>query len=521
MATQDSDLERPAVLGAPFIAHHPMWRRMLYVAIGIFLSLAAATENALLSANISSVAGEAGLTSAEASWLVIAFVSGSSFANLVVIKGRQQFGLHLMQRLMLGLDIASGLVCVVWPAYPALLVNRALNGLMVSTCVASGIYYFIQALPKSYRLSAIVLGICSVQMATPLAAMVPVDTLTALGNAGFIRLATAMSALCLLLVVAFPLPPTYTARVINPLDGLSAGLLYATILPLTAVLALGRTLWWTDTPWLGALLVMATLFGAAAIAMELCRTTPLLQVEWLSSWVVIQFVAVAVMERIVLGEQSTGVSGLFSQAGLINDQLHTFYGFVLAGMVCGAIAVAFLITPKTIPVLCIAALFLIGVAAWIDTGSNELSRPREFWFSQMLLGLGTTMFVAPALVYGISLVLKSDPSHFISTILVFSAAQSLGSVIGSAVLGSLQYYYQQYTLLSLSQQLPATADTAARLHALGRSALSSMLQTQSNTLGYLNVFGFVRDLAIAVALFMLGRILWRAWRETGQEKPTR
>lgn len=488
------------------------------MAIGLFLAVSAATENALASSNLARVAGEAGLTNAEATWLVIAFVSGSAFANLVVIKGRQQFGVGFMQRVLIGLDLVSGLVCIVWPAYPALIFNRGCNGLMVSTCVASGIYYFIQALPKSHRLSAIVIGISTVQMSTPLAAFMPVEMLTALGNAGFVRIATAISAIALLMVMLFPLPPTSTGRVINQFDGLSAGLIYATMLPLTAVLALGRTLWWTDTPWLGWLLVMAVICAAAAIAMELCRTRPLLQMEWLSSWVVIQFVSIAVLERVMLGEQTTGAVGLLSLGGLINDQLHGFYAWILLGMTAGTISVAILLTPKTIPVLCIVALVLIAIAAWIDTGANALSRPRELAFSQTLLGFGTTLFVGPALLYGIVLVLKSDLSHFVPTVLVFSAAQSLGSVIGSALLGSLQYYYQQYNLTNLSAQIPATADMAARIRALGASNLSSMLQTQSSVLGYLNVFGFVRDLAIAVALFMVARIAWTSWRATHQEK---
>ncbi|WP_342627140.1 hypothetical protein AAC691_12530 [Nguyenibacter vanlangensis] len=508
MSEVPSDLERPPLLGAPYIAHHPMARRVAYIGMGFLMPIIASTQNALLSGNLGSVAGEAGLTIAESEWLIVAFVAAAAYANLVVIKGRQQFGIMRILHWLLVANVASGLVMLLAHGFIGMVVNRVTNGLQVSTSVAAGVYYFIQALPKSRRVLAIALAIASLQLANPIAALFPVEMLTHSGNKGFACLSTTFASLQLLAVLLLPLPKTYTGPVIGAVDLLPATLLSIVSVTLVAVLTLGRTLWWTDTPWIGWLLVTMILFLAPAVAVELCRTRPLLEMGWLSTSTLVKFVVVAIMERLLLSEQDTGVIGLFTHAGLLNDQFHTLYLWVILGMVCGIATMALTLSPGTIPFQCIAALVVIAVAAALDTGSNAQSRPVDMYFSQALLGFGTTLFVGPALLYDIILVFRSDTSNFISAIYVFAISQSLGSVIGSAVLGSLQYHYQRYALTGLSNRLAGSASTSLDVLNRGASSLISNLSDQSAVLGYINVFGFVRDLAFGVAALLALSFLW-------------
>ncbi|MFC0511207.1 hypothetical protein [Asaia spathodeae] len=497
-------MERPPLLGAPYIAHHPMWRRVLYALMGIFMPIAASTQNSLFSGNLSNAAGEAGLSTAEATWLVAGFVAAAAFANLVVIKGRQQYGIMFFLTSLLGVNIATGLLLIFFPCFTTLMINRVSNGLMVSTNVAAGVYYLIQALPKSRRVEAIAIAIASLQLANPIAALVPVDLLTGSGNFGFACIATALGALQLALVLLLPLPTTNMGKVFEPMDWLSGVLLLGVSICLAAVLTLGRTMWWTDTPWIGWLLVGLVVSGACALCVEFCRTRPLLQINWLSTGTILRFGLVAIMERLLLSEQSTGVIGLFSHAGLINDQYHTLYLFVIMGMIAGITAMAFSLSPRLIPVQCIVALLAIALASWLDSGSNGLTRPSDVYVSQTLLGFGTTLFVGPALLYGIILVLRSDTSHFISTIYVFAITQSIGSATGAALLGSMQYYYQNYAMVGFSSRMADTASLSLAAAHQGLSSIAQTLSDQSAVMGYLNVFGFVSVLALcAVALIAL------------------
>lgn len=497
-------MERPPLLGAPYIAHHPMWRRGLYALMGIFMPITASTQNSLFSGNLGTAAGEAGLSTAEATWLVAGFIAAAAFANLVVIKGRQQYGIMFFLTTLLGANIATGLLLIFLPNFTTLMINRVSNGLMVSTNVAAGVYYLIQALPKSHRVAAIAIAIASLQLANPIAALIPVETLTQSGNFGFACLATGLCALQLALVLLLPLPTTNTGRVFEPMDAVSAILMLGVSVCLASVLALGRTMWWTDTPWIGWLLVGLVAFGAAALSVEFCRKRPLLQVNWLSTGTILRFAMVAIMERLLLSEQSSGVIGLFSHAGLINDQYHTLYLFVILGMVSGITVMGCTLSPRLIPIQCIVALLAIALAAWLDSGSNGLTRPSDVYLSQTLLGFGTTLFVGPALLYGIILVLRSDTSHFISTIYVFAITQSIGSATGAALLGSMQYYYQNYAMVGFASQMANTASLSLAAAHQGISSISTTLSDQSAIMGYLNVFGFVSILALcAVALIAL------------------
>lgn len=497
-------MERPPLLGAPFIAHHPMWRRVLYALMGVFMPITASTQNALFSGNLASAAGEAGLSTAEATWLVAGFIGAAAFANLVVIKGRQQYGVMFFLTTLLGINIATGVLLLCMPCFTTLMINRVSNGLMVSTNVAAGVYYLIQALPKTHRVKAIAIAIGCLQLATPLASLIPVETLTISGNFGFACLATALGALQLAFVLLLPLPATNTAKVFEPLDALSAVLLLGVSACLASVLALGRTMWWTDTPWIGWLLVGLVVFGTAAFAVEFCRKRPLLQIDWLSKGTILRFALVAIMERLLLSEQSTGVIGLFSHAGLINDQYHALYLFVIMGMVTGTTLMAVTLSPRLIPVQCVVALLAIALASWLDSGSNGLTRPSDVFVSQTLLGFGTTLFVGPALLYGIILVLKTDTSHFISTIYVFAITQSIGSAAGAALLGSIQYYYQNYAMVGFASRMADTASLSLASAQQGLSSVSRSLSDQSAVMGYLNVFGFVSVLALtAIALITL------------------
>jgi hypothetical protein len=175
-----------------------------------------------------------------------------------------------------------------------------------------------------------------------------------------------------------------------------------------------------------------------------------------------------------------------------------------------------------------AASLFIAWGAWIDTSSTNLTRPAELYFSQALIGFGTTLFIGPALLFGFIRMLKRGPAYLVSLIVVFSSSQNVGGLAGSALLGSLQTIWSKAHALALSEHLTAgDPQTAARIAAgaaaisgavvdpaaqagQGAGLLSQALTREANILAYNDVFRLVMTLALVTAGYLALRILYDA-----------
>src|SRR5262249_52411716 len=157
------------------------------------------------------------------------------------------------------------------------------------------------------------------------ARMVPLELLSMNYWAGLHWIEIGVAAISLALVTAVPLPPTDRTRVFERLDIVTMSLVFPAALLLSAVLAQGRGLWWTDTPWLGVALAASIALTAAAVVVEHRRTNPLLQVRWLGTLPLIMFATVVLLVRLALAEQTYGSIGLLTASGLTNDQLRLLF----------------------------------------------------------------------------------------------------------------------------------------------------------------------------------------------------
>src|SRR4029453_6693351 len=99
------------------------------------------------------------------------------------------------------------------------------------------------------------------------------------------------------------------AKALEPLDLLPIGLAIPAMLLLCGVLSLGRFVWWTDTPWLGWALAAAGPPFVAAVLIEHNRARPLLQTRWIGTLDIVRFIAVALLVRLALAEQTYGSTG--------------------------------------------------------------------------------------------------------------------------------------------------------------------------------------------------------------------
>ncbi|SFW29665.1 MFS transporter [Luteibacter sp. UNCMF366Tsu5.1] len=512
--------ERPSFPGSPFTPRLSLPRRLGYAAIALLVGVTATLGNALVNVNLAAIAGSAGMYVVEASWLPAIYVAFNASANLMLVKARAQFGIPRVVITVLGLYAATAALQLIFPVYLGAVAVRAASGLAAAALTTYTVYHLIEALPPAKRAGALAIGIVIPQLGTPLARMLPVELLTTHQWRGIHLIELATALFCIAATVALPLPPTERSKVFSRLDVLTMGLLLPANVMLCGFLSLGRLLWWVDATQLALLLCGAIVCYVAAYLLERHRRAPLLQMRWITTKDILRFAAVAIFVRLALAEQTYEAVGLLASGGLINDQLAGLFAWVALAMIVGIGVVLVLLSQQRLPYLVMAASLTIAVGAILDSHSNALSRPAQLYASQMLLGLGTALFMGPALLYGLMHMRSQGPNFLVSFVVLFSTTQNIGGLAGSAILGTLQTIQTRVHATSMATHLtsanPAIAaqlhegaagfagvltDPVARQLAGGR-LLGQALNTQAAAAAYDDVFALVAVFALGTALYV-------------------
>ena len=451
-----TDDERPRFPGAPFTPKHGAKRRAAYLVAGIFLGAASTFPNGLVTANTAALPGSFGVYIAQISWLPAVYVAMNASSNLTLVKARSQFGIPAVTLALSASYALAVLFQLLLPTFGGAVIGRAINGMMAGALVSLSIYYLLQAFTPKTRALALVIALGLTQVGIPLARMAPVDFLVADNARGLhlVELATALTVIAVTL--ALPLPPSELKKAFSRTDLVTIALLVPCFLLACGVLGLGRVYWWTDTPSLGWMLAAAIPLFAAAMLIELHRRDPLIKFGWFTSLDILRFAAVALFVRLALVEQTYGSVGLLSAGGLDNDQLRGLFGCVAMAMVAGIGVAILTISERRLPFQVAAAALVIAAGAFLDSHSTNLTRPSQLYLSQCLLGFGATLFIGPAMAYGFLRLSERGPAFFVTFAVLFSLSQNVGSLAGSALLGSYQIIESHDHAASLADHIVAT-----------------------------------------------------------------
>ena len=518
--------ERPALPGSPASPDHPLPRRYAYGAIGVLLGLTGGLGTALISVNTIYLQGPLGLDPSEIAWLPTAYVMTNTSMNLLLIKFRQQFGLRPFTVIFLGayalLTFAHLFVRGFWSAVAV----RAASGMAGAAVSSLALYYMMQALPAKWRLKAIVLGIAIPQCATPLARLFSPDLLEMSQWRTLYLFELGLTLLCLAGVGALRLPPSERSPAFEPLDFVTFSLFAGAVALFAAVLGEGRIVWWTDTPWVGWALAAAIPLFLAALAIEHRRARPLINTRWLGSADLLRFTIVAFMARIVLSEQNYAAVGLLNALGQTNDQMITLFAIIFVASVAGAVASAVTLDVNKLTHPVMLAIGLVAVAAYIDSQATSLTRPEQMYATQALIAFAATFFIGPSLLFGMTRALQQGAGHIISFFTLFGILNNIGTLAGSAFLGTYQTIREKAISAELvgsidptdpmvAQRLAAGGSAVARVigdprlrSAEGAALLSQATTREATVLAYDDVFRLVAALAAATTLYLLF-ILWR------------
>lgn len=522
--------ERPFMPGSPATPEHPQARRLAYLLLGLLFGLAGGFANGLLLANIQQIQGALGFTSTEGGWLMAAYSMTNVCTSLLLIKFRQQFGVTLFARITLP---AFALVCLAQlfvHSFALEIALRAIAGIVGSGLTSFSLFYVMQGMPAKARLGGMILAVGMSQLALPLARVI---SPLLLADGDILDLFTFELGLALLALAGaaiLPLPRSETVDAFEPLDLLGFTLFAGGVALLCAVLALGRTVWWS-TPWLGYAVAGGILLTAAALLVEHNRANPLLNVRWLTSSEIVRFALLAASMRLLLSEQTFGSAGLLTTVGMGNDQLVTFYAILTLCTLAGLVASLISLDPKDLLRPVVISTALIALGAWMDTDASNLTRPANLYLSQGLIAFAAIYFMGPLMMTGILRALSKGPSHIISFSAVFGISQTLGGLGGAALLGSLQVARERLHSNQLVQDIlltdPLAAGRIAALsqayggvvtdpqlrQALGQQLLAQQVTREANILAFNDVFIVIA--CLATLAFVLLFLRWLSYRIRG------
>ncbi|WP_273487896.1 MFS transporter [Roseateles chitosanitabidus] len=525
--------EKPSMPGSPSMPWHPPWRRVAYAFVAILVGITGALGNGLVTANLPVLQGQLGLTPSEGAWLSAAYVMVNVTANLLVFKCRQQFGMRWFAEIGLGVYAVLTLLHLAVGTFETTLAVRAASGLAGAACSTLCLLYMLQSMPRTHTGKMLVIGVGIGQLAAPLAWVVSPALLNQGGGSWHnLYLFEAGLALCsFAAVVMLKLPPGIQIKVFERADFLTFALVAPAVAMVCAVLVQGYLHWWFDTPWLAWLLIAALLLLVIAVFIEHHRANPLIQTRWFFNGATVRFVIGGMILRFLTAEQSVGAVSFLRAQGMGPDQLQPLFAVVLVGMIVGMLACSLTFTPRTMVPQILLSIVLFAIAGLLDHHRTSLDRPQDFYVSQFLLSIGAGMFMGPLMLIGIGQALKNGPAYMVTFSVMFSITQTLGGLVGSAVLNTYQLYREHEFSASIVAGLDRTDPQVAMRMAQQSAALSGVIgdpvlrsaqgaaqlaaaaRRESNVRAYNDVFMFSAVTAIGFLIWLLALLGRTALRD--------
>jgi MFS family permease len=481
--------EKPSMPGSPSTPRHRPAVRMSYLLVGILVSATGGLGNALISANLPQIQGALGLTPVEGTWLPAAYVMTNVSSNLVLFKCRQQFGIRRYAEAGLLAYLAVAILYLLISSYEMAIAVRAVAGFAAAPMSVLGFFYVLQAFPKARLGQGLCVALGLSQVWAPVAWLIS-PALLDLGDWQTLYLFEFGLALCSLAAcVMLKLPPGIRIASFERLDFLTFALMAPAFALVGAVLAQGRTQWWTEQPWMAFGLIAALGMFILAFMIEHHRRNPLVKTRWLGTADTIRFAIGALTMRLLLAEQTYAATGLLRTLGMGPDQLQIFYAVILAGLVLGMAVSALTFGPKTMPVQFLVSIVLIVIGSLIDNDATSDTRPQNMMVSQLLLAIASGLFIGPLLLTGVMKALAKGADHIVTFSVLFAVTQSMGGLAGPAIYGTFeqvrQHEYSAQITANLDPGNPAIAQRLAQQGQVYAARITDPVHRQAQGVGLL------------------------------------
>ena len=505
--------QRPAVPGGPARPAHPPPRRVAYGIVGTVLGLTSGLGNALIQVNSTNLQGALGADAYQLAWIPTAYVTSYITTNLLLTRLRQKFGLRPYAMAGIALFSLVAFVHLLVRDWTEEVFVQVAAGFASAPLISLSTYYLISAMTPANALRGAVLAFGISQLATPLARLVPIETLALDRWRALHELELGIALVCMTAVALVRLPPSDRSDDFERLDLATYPLLATGMALVVAVLGLGRIEWWTDRPWLGWALALAIPLLAIGFYIESRRARPLIDLRWLGRQRLFQFGLVVIVLRIALAEQTSVAYGLLGQHGLVNADLQRFSFALLGAAVAGIVAAVLVYKPDRVLAMGLLAFTIIAVSAWIDSHASSLTRAPQLYATQMAVAFATTFGIGPTLLHGLVRTFGSSATPLTSFLALLAITQASGAMLGSALLGTFQIVREKAVSVELISRVAAFDPVVqARIAGaggghMGTAVLQEAMSREASVVAYTNCFALVSALSTCAALYLLYRIV--------------
>ena len=448
--------ERPTLPGSPAAIAHPTHKKLIYFVIGIFVAISGSLSNGFITANLPLIQGEYSLTPAEAAWIPAAYVMANISSNMILFKARQQYGLRLFSEIGLVLFFAVLILHIFVQTFEMALFVRVISGLVAAPLSSLGMYYIMQAFKRANFGRGIYLALGFQQLGIPLAWIISPSLVEVNDWIVLYTFELGLALCCLAMVVSVKLPRSLRVEVFEKQDFLTFALLAPGFALICIVLTQGPILWWFEAKWLGYALIAGLSLIILGLMYEYYRVNPLIMTRWLGSATTLKFIFGALTLRLLMSEQSYAAVNFLKTIGMGPDQFVTLYSIIFLGITLGTIFSALIFNRERIAWHLIGAVALVLFACALDYHLTSEVRPANFYRSQFIVGFASGMFIGPLLLSGMIKALQKGPSHMVTFVVLFSATQSFGGLIGNSFFSTYQQHRTQNYQAELMSALPPT-----------------------------------------------------------------
>lgn len=428
--------ERPMMAGSPSFPDHPWKRRLCYGIIGTIVGLTAGFTNGMMLANIPQIQGYLGLTPEQGGWIQVSYYMFSAIISVLLFKIRQNFGLpRYVGYIILGLILTNCLQFFFHDYYMELFA-RGMSGLVGGSLNSVAMYYMMQAMPAIHRGKGMIFGLGLTQLSQPLARFISPLLLQHEQFQLVFSFQLGMALLVCGAVWLLPIPSGYLEKSFEKIDLISFPLLAAGIAFISAGAVQGRIVWW-DKDWIGWLFVAGVVCCMLSVIIEYNRKRPMLDIKWMMHTNgMLQILIFGSLIRVALSEQNMGAAGLMTALGLSNDQMIHFYAVVSCGAALGLLTSVLTFNPLDIKLPLVISFAIIAMASFMEVGQNQWSRPVNFYIPEFMIAFASLFFFGPVMMEGLIRALSKDPVYIMSFSAVFGFSQTVGGLIGSALLNA-------------------------------------------------------------------------------------
>ena len=463
--------EKPTLPGSPASIVHSIPKRFAYFFIGVFICISASLSNGFITANLPIFQGEYGLTPSQAAWLPAAYVMANASANLIIFKARQQFGLRLFSEVGLLVFIGVLILHIFVHTYEMALFARFIAGFAAAPLSSLGMYYTMQAFRKVDVGKGIYLAFGFQQLGLPLAWIISPFLLTANQWDVIYTFELGLAICCFAMVVSLKLPRSLRLDVFEARDLLTFALIAPGLACFCIVLAQGPILWWFNSPWLAYTLITGLCLVIFGLLYEHYRSNPLIMTRWLAASDLLTFVFGALVLRLLMSEQSYAAVNFLKTMGMGPDQFVPFYTVIFFGTILGAVFSALTFNRDRLILTLLFAESLILIACALDYHLTSDVRPSNLYRSQFLVSFAGGMFIGPLLLLGFMRTLQRGPQYVVTFIVLFTATQNFGGLIGSSFFNTYQQHHTYAYKTEMDRSLTLSDPSVAqRIQSYQRSA---------------------------------------------------